>query len=76
MLYDLVIGNIVASKLPDISHFSATAVTTARANQGEKAYSKPKVPYQIISNDKEAVKQAQANDPKLNEVCGKPFYYL
>ena len=35
-LYDLVIGNIDGSKLPDMSHFSAAAVTRAQANQ-EKA---------------------------------------
>ena len=38
-LYDLVIGNIDGSKLPDMSHFSAAAVTRAQANQ-EKAYRK------------------------------------
>ena len=38
-LYDLVIGSIDGSKLPDMSHFSAAAVTTAQANQ-EKAYKK------------------------------------
>ena len=52
-LYDLVIGNIDGSKLPDISHFSAAAVTRAHANQ-EKAYRKFNVPDQIISKDKEA----------------------
>ena len=36
-LYDLVIGNIDGSKLPDKSHFSAPEVTMAQANQ-EKAY--------------------------------------
>ena len=30
-LYDLVIGNIDGSKLPDISHFSAAAVTMSQA---------------------------------------------
>ena len=35
-LYDLVIGNIDGSKLPDRSYFSAAAVTRAQANQ-EKA---------------------------------------
>ena len=29
-LYDLVIGNIDGSKLPDMSHFSAAAVTRAK----------------------------------------------
>ena len=36
-LYDLVIENIDGSKLPDMSHFSAAAVTRAQTNQ-EKAY--------------------------------------
>ena len=56
-LYDLVIGNIDESKLPDMSHVSAAAVTRAQAKQ-EKAYRKLNVPDQIISNDKEAFKQA------------------
>ena len=38
-LYDLVIGNIDGSKLPNKSHFSAAAVTRAQTNQ-EKAYRK------------------------------------
>ena len=36
-LYDLVIGNIDGSKLPDMSHFSAAAVTRSQAKQSEKA---------------------------------------
>ena len=48
-LYDLVIGNIDGSKLPDMSHFSAAAVTRSRAKQSEKAYRKLKVPDQIIN---------------------------
>ena len=44
-LYDLVIGNIDGSKLPDMSHFSAAAVTRAKLN----------IPDQIISKDKEAL---------------------
>ena len=66
-LYDLVIGNIDGSKLLDMSHFSAAAVTRAQANQ-EKAYRKLNVPEQIISKDKEAFKQAQDSDPKLNGI--------
>ena len=66
-LYDLVIGNIDGSKLPDMSHFSAAVVTRAQANQ-EKAYRKLNVPEQIISKDKEAFKQAQDSDPKLNGI--------
>ena len=57
-LYDLVIGNIDGSKLPDMSHFSTAAVTRSQAKQSEKAYRKLKVPDQIINEDKEALKQA------------------
>ena len=67
-LYDLVIGNIDGSKLPDMSHFSAAAVTRSQAKQSEKAYRKLKVPDQIINGDKEALKQAQATDPKLDSI--------
>ena len=66
-LYDLVIGNIDGSKLPDMSNFSAATVTRAQANQ-EKAYRKLKVPDQIISKDKEAFKQAQVSEPKLHDI--------
>ena len=61
-LYDLVIGNIDGSKFPDMTHFSAAAITKAQANQ-EKAYKKLNVPDQIISKSKETLKQAEANDP-------------
>ena len=47
--------------------FSAAAVTRAQANQ-EKVYRKLSVPEQIISKDKEAFKQAQDSDPKLNGI--------
>ena len=43
-LYDLVIGNIDGSKLPDMSHFSAAAVTRSQAKQSENACRKLKVP--------------------------------
>ena len=55
-LYDHVIGNIDSSKLPDMSHFSAAAVTRSQAKQSENAYKKLKVPDQIINEDKEALK--------------------
>ena len=67
-LYDLVIGNIDGSKLPDMSHFSAAAVTRSQAKQSENACRKLKVPDQIINEDKEALKQAQATDPKLDSI--------
>ena len=66
-LYDLVTGNIDRSKLPDMSHFSAAAVTRTQTNQ-EKAYRKLNVPDQIISKDKEPFKQAQDSDPKLKSI--------
>ena len=67
-LYDLVIGNIDGSKLPDMSHFSAAAVTRSQAKQSEKAYREIKVPDQIINGDKEALKQSQATDQKLDSI--------
>ena len=70
-LYDLVIGNIDGSKLPDMSHFSAAAVTRSQAKQSEKAYRKLKVPDQIINEDKEALKQAQDTDPNLDSIRGR-----
>ena len=68
---DLVIGNIDGSKLPDMSHFSAAAVTRSQAKQSENACRKLKVPDQIINEDKEALKQAQATDPNLDSIRGR-----
>ena len=48
-----------------MSHFSAAAVTRSQAKQSEKAYRNPD---QIINEDKEALKQAQATDPKLDSI--------
>ena len=70
-LYDLVIENIDGSKLPDMSHFSAAAITRSQAKQSENAYRKLKVPDQIINEDKEALKQAQATDPNLDTIRGR-----
>ena len=70
-LYDLVIGNIDGSDLPDMSHFSAAAVTRFQAKQSEDAYRKLRVPDQIINEDKEALKQAQATDPNLDSIRGR-----
>ena len=70
-LYDLVIGNIDGSKLPDMSHFSAAAVTRSQVKQSENACKKLKVPDQIINEDKEALKQAQATDPNLDSIRGR-----
>ena len=51
-----------------MSHFSAAAVTRSQAKQSEKAYRKLKVPDQIINEDKEALKQAQTADQKLDSI--------
>ena len=67
-LYDLVIANIDGTKLPDMSHFSAAAVTRSQAKQSKNARRKLKVPDQIINEDKEALKQAQATDPNLDSI--------
>ena len=72
-LYELFIGNVDGSKLPDMSHFSVAAVTRyqAKQNENEKAYRKLKVPDQIIHEDKKALKQAQATDPNLDSIRGR-----
>ena len=70
-LHDLVIGNIDGSKLSDMSHFSAAAVTSSQAKQSEKAYRKLKISDQIIHEDKEALKQAKATDPNLDSIRGR-----
>ena len=70
-LTDLVNGNIDGSKLPDMSHFSAAAVIRSQAKQSENACKKLKVPVQIITGDKEALKQAQAMDPNLDSIRGR-----
>ena len=67
-LYDVVIGNIEGSKLPDVSHFCAAVETRSQAKQCEKKYRKLKVPDQIINEDKEALKKAQAIDGNLANI--------
>ena len=42
-LYDLVIGNIDGSKLPDMSHFAASVVTRSQAKKDERTYKKLKI---------------------------------
>ena len=46
--------------------FQRMAVTRSQAKQSENACRKLKVPDQIINEDNEALKQAQATDPKLD----------
>ena len=65
-LYDLVIGNIDGSKLPDMSHFAASVVTRSRAKKDKRTYKKLKVPDQIINSDRNAIELDQASDPKLS----------
>ena len=67
-LYDLVIGNIDGSRLPDMSHFSVGVVTRAQAKQDYKAYRKLKVPDQILSENKKVFQDAQMSDPKLEHI--------
>ena len=54
-----------------MSHISAAAVTRSQAKQSENACRKLKVPDQIINEDKEALKQAQATDPNLDTIRGR-----
>ena len=61
-LYDVVIGNI------DMSLFCAAVETRSQAQQSEKKCRKLKVPDQIINEDKEALKKAQATDAKLENI--------
>ena len=63
-LYDLVIGNIDGSKLPDnMSHFCAAVETRYQEIEKEKKYRKLKVPDQIINESK-----AQATDANLENI--------
>ena len=63
-LYDVVIGNIDGFKLPDMSHFCAAVETRSQAKQCETKYRK----LQIINEDKEALKKAQATDGNLENI--------
>ena len=66
--YDVVIGNIDGSKLPDMSHFCAATETRSQAKESEKEYRKLKVPDQIINESKEEFKKAQAIDANLESI--------
>ena len=76
ILYNIVIGNMMGQIFPDISHFSAAAVTWSQAKQSEQSYRKLKVPDQIINEDKEALKQAQVTDPNLDSIRRRTFVSL
>ena len=67
-LYDLVIGNINGSKLPDMSHFAASIVTRSQGKKDKLTYKKLKVPDQIINSDRNAIELDQASDPKLSNI--------
>ena len=64
-LYDLVIGNINRSKLPDMSHFAASIVTRSQAKKDECVCKKLKVPDQIVRSDRKAIESDQASELKL-----------
>ena len=66
-LYDLVIGNIDGSKLPNMSHFCAAVETRSQAKE-EKKYRKLKVPYQIIYESKEEFQKDQTTDANLENI--------
>ena len=51
-----------------MSHFCAAVETRSQAKQCEKKYRKLKVPDQIINEDKEAMKKAQATDGNLENI--------
>ena len=54
-LYDILIGNMDESKLPDMSHFLASIVTRSQEKKDERVYKKLKVTDQIISSDWKAI---------------------
>ena len=62
------LDNTDGLKFPDSSNFSAAAVTKSQAKQNEKAYRKLQGPDHITNDDKEALTQAQATDPKLDSI--------
>ena len=66
-LYDLVIGNIDGSKLPDMSHFCAVVETRSQAKE-EKKYRKLKVPDRIIYERRDEFQKAQATDANLENI--------
>ena len=67
-LYDVVIGNIDGSNLPDMFNFCAAVETRSKAKQCEQKCRKLKVPDQVINEDKEVLKKAQANDGNLENI--------
>ena len=46
-LYDLVIGNIDGSKLPDMSHFVKSVVTWSHKGNEKRVYKKLKAPIKL-----------------------------
>ena len=68
-LYDLVVGNVDGSKLPDMSHFTVAQVTTRAQSEERKgkndAKAKMKVPDQVLGVSKDEFRMSQESDPKL-----------
>ena len=67
-LYNLVIGNIDGSMLPDMSHFVASVVTRSQAKKDERVYKKLKVPDQTISGDRKLLETDQTLHPNLSNI--------
>ena len=70
-LYDLVIGNVDGSKLPDMSHFSVSAAVTrskSRDNARSSSTSKLVVPEQIAGVTKQEFRESQESDPNLESI--------
>ena len=67
-LYDVVIGNIDGSILPDMTHFAQAVETRSQSKNKEKVYPKLKVPSQISDVSKDEVKKGQEEDDSLEQI--------
>ena len=71
-LYDLVIGNIDGSKLPDMSHFSAAAVIDLRLSKAKMLVRNLRFLIRLLMKIRRLsdfyLKQAQATDPNLDTI--------
>ena len=67
-LYDLVIGNVDGSKLPDMSHFASPVVTRSQKDKeaDHDKRKKVKVPSQVLDVSKDEFKKEQETDEQLN----------
>ena len=67
-LYDVVIGNVDGSILPDMTHFAQAVETRSQSKQKEKVYPKLKVPSQISEVNRDEVKKGQEEDDTLEQI--------